>query len=206
MPLIIYQSNFNDTGRLLIWKATETLGELESRVVFSEAQKKEYESIVLEKRRQEWVLTRILLEIALEGAELSFAPSGKPLLTETHHISVSHSGDLAGILVADHNVGLDIQGVDEKLEKISKKYCHQDELARAGWDNNPLDYLTIVWSAKEAVFKFFGENVHFAKEMVTRPFTTAQEVIELDYQGAHGARTFQLQHLYITGYHVIMTI
>jgi phosphopantetheinyl transferase len=206
MPLIIYQSNFNDTGRLLIWKASETLEELESRFVFSEHQRMEYEAIPLAKRKQEWLLARILLQIALEGAELRFAPNGKPLLTETHHISISHSGDLAGILVADHNIGLDIQGVDEKLEKIAKKYCHQDELARAGWDANPLEYLTIIWSAKEAVFKFFGEEVHFAKEMVTRPFTTSQEMIELDYQGKHGARTFQLQHFYLTGYHIVFTL
>lgn len=206
MPLIIYQSNFNDSGRLLIWKATETLAELEARFVFSEIQKKEYKSIPLEKRRQEWLLVRILLQIALEGVELKFALNGKPLLTETHHISISHSGDLAGILVADHNVGLDIQGVDEKIERISQKFCHSDELARARWENNSLEYLTIIWSAKEAVFKFFGEEIHFAKEMVTRPFNTTQEIVELDYQGKHGARTFQLQHLYITGYHVVMTV
>jgi phosphopantetheinyl transferase len=206
MPLIIYQSNFNDTGRLLIWKATETLAELEARFSFTEEQRKEYDAIHLEKRKEEWLLVRILLHIALEGVELKFAPNGKPILTETHHISVSHCGELVGILVADHNVGIDIQGVDEKIERISQKFCHSDELARARWDNNSLEYLTIIWSAKEAVFKYFGEEVHFAKEMVTRPFNTTQEVIELDYQGKYGAQTFQLQHLYITGYHVVMTI
>lgn len=206
MPLIIYQSNFNDTGRLLIWKATETLEDLESRYVFSENQRSEYDAIPLEKRRQEWILVRILLQIALEGVELKFAENGKPLLTETHHISISHSGELAGILIAVHNVGIDIQGVDEKIEKIAPKFCNSDELARARWEPNSLEYLTIIWSAKEAVFKFFGEEVHFSKEMATRPFTTAQEIIELDYQGKHGSRTFQLQHLYITGYHVVLTV
>lgn len=206
MPLLIYQNNHTNSGRLLIWKVTESLTELETRYTMRSDEAAAYQAISLEKRKKEWLMSRILLQIAVGDVELKSRANGKPYVEGPVHISISHSGELAGLYVCDHECGLDIQGVDEKLERIKKKYCHPDELMRAGWSTDELAFLTIIWSAKEAVFKYFGEEVIFAEDMVTRPFSVDQPLLQLDYQGRHGAMRFELEHVYLHGYHIVYTL
>lgn len=206
MPLLIYQSNITNTGRLLVWKTTENLGELEAMVKWNDELAGQYEMVKLEKRKREWLTARILLQLLLPGAELLFASTGKPYLNGNRFISISHCGDLAGIVVADHEVGLDIQGTDEKLEKIASRFCHPKELDRAMEQRDYLEYITILWSAKEAVFKYFGEQVTFNEDMIIRPFALTQEELICDYSGVHGERLFHLQHIQLRGYHIVMTV
>ncbi len=206
MPLLIYQSNSSNTGRLLVWKAYESIPELEAMVKFSSELDKQYRSLHLEKRKREWLVTRILLQLVAPDMQLKFAPSGKPYLEGNLHISISHCGELAGLLIAEHNVGLDIQGVDEKLEKISKKFCNEKELKVVASERQPLELLTVIWSAKEAIFKYFGEQVHFAKDIRVRPFHLVQGIIKAEYSGVHGKQTFVLEHVSLRGYHIVMTL
>lgn len=206
MPLLIYQSNSNNTGRLLVWKAYESTPELEAMVRFTPELKGQYEKQLLEKRRREWLVTRILLQLVAPDHQLKFAATGKPYLEGNLHISISHCGELAGLLIAEHNVGLDIQGVDEKLEKISKKFCNEKELKTVSSVSQPLEFLTVIWSAKEAIFKYFGEQVHFAKDIQVRPFQPLQEIIKAEYTGIHGKQVFELQHVSLRGYHIVMTL
>lgn len=206
MPLLIYSSNTHNTGRLLVWKSSETTDELKSMYAFKPGEEQAFEEIRLEKRKREWLLTRILLETAASGSELYFQPTGKPMLRNGRWISISHCGELAGLVICDHPVGLDIQGADEKLERIAAKFCHLKELKRWWEAEHSLDYLTVVWSAKEAVFKFFGERVTFAEDIVTRPFHPDAERLRADYKGVHGRMTFELQHMLLNGYHIVMTV
>lgn len=206
MPLLIYQTNTHNTGRLLVWKASESTDVLMDLYSFKPEEREQFEKIKLEKRRREWLLTRILLHIAAPNSVLYHAPSGKPMLKEGRWISVSHCGELAGLVICDHPVGLDIQGVDEKLERIAAKFCHPKELDRYRSHERPLDYLTIVWSIKEAIFKFFGEQVTFAEDAISRPFAIGADEIKADYHGVHGKMTFELQHIELRGYHVVMTV
>lgn len=206
MPLLIYQSNFTNSARLLIWKATESTLDLEKLITWDESIKSKYENIKLEKRKREWLIARILLKIALPDAVLYFLPNGKPMLEGRLHISISHCGDLGGIVISEQAVGLDIQGVDEKLEKIAARFCNPKELNRAMHQSDFLEYITIIWSAKEAVFKYFGEQITFNEDMIMRPFAIDQEELICDYNGVHGNFTFTLQHIFLKGYHIVMTV
>jgi phosphopantetheinyl transferase len=206
MPLLIYQSNHNNTGRLLVWKASESLEELEGLCKMSTDERQDYKKIKLEKRKREWLIARILLQIVSPTAQLYFAPTGKPMLSDGRWISISHCGELAGLVICEHPVGLDIQGTDEKLEKIAGKFCNPKELDKIKGEKYYLEYLTIIWSVKEAVFKFFGENVQFNEDIIVRPFHYHQEELKADYRGPHGRMTFELQHVQLRGYHIVMTV
>jgi 4'-phosphopantetheinyl transferase len=206
MPLLIYQSNHNNTGRLLVWKAKETLEELSLLYRMSTEEEQDFKKIKLEKRKREWLVARILLKIVAPTAELYFAPTGKPMLRDGRWISISHCGELAGLVICEHPVGLDIQGTDEKLEKIAGKFCNTRELEKIKGEKYYLEYLTIIWSVKEAVFKFFGEHVQFNEDIIVHPFHYHQEELKADYRGVHGRMTFELQHVQLRGYHIVMTV
>jgi len=94
--------------------------------------------------------------------EILIADTRKPYLPfEQYHFSISHCGNYAAAIVSSQSrVGIDIEIPSEKLFKISNKFLHPDELMLL-FDGNDLqakdiNRLTIAWSAKESVFKWWS--------------------------------------------------
>lgn len=204
MPLIIYQRDIPGAATLAVWKATEPTAALEQRLVMNELEREHYHSIRLEKRKREWLTVRILLQLVARRRELAFLASGKPVLFPHGHISISHSGDLAGIVIAQEPVGLDIQGVDERIGRIRTKFCNDRELGQLSSGPFQLEQLTVIWSAKEAVFKYFGEQVDFADDIFIPPFHHRQLELKAEYRGRHGAVPFHLTNILYSGYHMLI--
>ncbi len=73
------------------------------------------------------------------------------------HFSISHSGDIWGVVFSDKEVGLDIQYPNPSVvqEKIAKRYFHPDEY-KAFLDGEDFYY---IWTRKEAVCKLFGYGI-----------------------------------------------
>jgi 4'-phosphopantetheinyl transferase len=206
MPLIIYQKDISDHARLAVWKISESNRELLDILEKSGGSSDGLSSVKLEKRQREWLITQILLDLMARGKTLTYLENGKPMLSHNLHLSLSHCGEMAGLVVSDKPVGLDIQGVDEKLFRIKNKFCHPSELKNLPDGPTCLEHLTVLWSVKEAVFKFFGENVHFAKDIITLPFHYEQPNLRAEYKGIHGEITFNLTNISMDGYHIIATI
>lgn len=113
------------------------------------------------KRRKEELGGALLLEHLGIKSDIRYLENGKPVLVDGH-ISISHTEDLVGVVFSQSPVGLDIQSPTPKLFNIKEKFCNERELELWG---ETLDRLTLIWSAKEAVFKVFGENLAFAEEI-----------------------------------------
>lgn len=205
MPLIVQPDSLSEERNYFFWHATESSDELSRLANLTVEQKGFLEGLPLEKRKREYLSTRLLLHHASPEKELKFLTNGKPVFTDGWHLSISHCENLAGLIISRRNVGLDIQSPDEKLRKIRMKYCQRDELNFRMDPDLELQYLTVLWSAKEAVFKFFGEGVHFAKDLFVQPFSLTDSKIHLAYQGIHGNQNFVLHHLQWKEFHVVFT-
>jgi 4'-phosphopantetheinyl transferase len=150
-------------------------------------------SIQLDKRRREWLATRLLLQEYLPGSALLTLPNGKPVLENGPWISFSHSGIQAGILLSPTPCGIDIQPADPRLEQLNRRFTHPAEQEAAPENQHErLNYFTTVWSAKEAVFKCYGERVNFADHIRILPFIPGEQRICAQYDGEHGSRMFDL--------------
>ena len=103
------------------------------------------------------------------GEGISYMENGKPYIENGPFISISHGSDVAGFIRSDKPVGLDIQAPTAQLGRIRNKFCHPDELKAVMESNNELEYLTLLWSAKEAVFKLYGEGLVFAEQIRIGP-------------------------------------
>jgi phosphopantetheinyl transferase len=81
---------------------------------------------------------------------------GKPYIDEIdEHISISHTKNACAILFTrEPNPGLDIELERPQLAKITSKYLSSIELEKHDITN--LKILTILWAAKEAMFKWHG--------------------------------------------------
>jgi phosphopantetheinyl transferase len=100
------------------------------------------------------------------------ADTRKPfLLNDPYHFSISHCGDFAAAIVSSSNrVGVDVELVSPKIQQVSRKFLNEsEETYLVGWKDIPKVYLemqTMIWSAKEAIYKWYGNGeVDFKKHI-----------------------------------------
>jgi len=91
--------------------------------------------------------------------DLYYDEFGKPHLTDDKYISITHSHNFSAIIVSNKTVGIDIELQREKIIRIADKFVDEE----FGYlDKNDLDSyikkLTVIWGAKEAIFKIRNEK------------------------------------------------
>ena len=99
---------------------------------------------------------------------IAIADTRKPFLpNEAYHFSISHCGDYAAAIVCKSNrVGIDIELITNKVEKIKHKFLNEEEMAHVESQVSNVKYLTLLWCCKEAIFKWYGRGeVDFKKHI-----------------------------------------
>jgi phosphopantetheine--protein transferase-like protein len=165
MPLF-YQQNINDTTRLAIWKIEET------EEYFSGTVPVQREITHAHKRLQH-LAGRYLLRFLFPDfpyQEIEIATTRKPFLpNEQYHFSISHCGDYAAAIVSKSNrVGVDVEIATERVMKIVKKFLHEEEISNFKFQisNAHIQHMTLLWSCKEAIFKWWGNGEVDFSEMI----------------------------------------
>jgi phosphopantetheinyl transferase (holo-ACP synthase) len=188
---IVHTSHDNVAFSLAFWAPSETDAELlEQWQLLGSTEK--MPALKASHRMREWLGTRLLIS-KLGANGLGFLPNGKPVLVEGC-ISISHCKGSVAVVLADVPVGLDIQEPTEQIFIIRSKFCSPNEWSWLESHAEPARALTLVWSAKEAIFKYWGERVDFAGHIEVLPFHCDDEMLEARYMGHHGERMFRLWH------------
>ncbi|MFK7757839.1 MAG: 4'-phosphopantetheinyl transferase superfamily protein [Flavobacteriales bacterium] len=144
-----------------LWKVEESISELECWFPDLIAGEK-YRSFNHDLRKLEWLVARALMKEMGLSWSLSYSEHGKPYYPEGPKISLTHSKEYVAIITHSSNeVGIDVQEIVPKVERIKHKYCNAEELS---WANSVEDY-TLIWSAKEAMFKVKERNVNFSEDI-----------------------------------------
>lgn len=153
MPLF-YQKDINVDTKLGIWK-------IEENEDFFKTYVPSHRDVTHPHKRLQHLSGRFLLKYLFPyfpSHLIQIADTRKPFLAdETFHFSISHCGDYAAAIVSrKYRVGIDIEIPTEKVKRISHKFVSEDEFINL----NPADLsdFTQIWSAKEAVFKWYGEG------------------------------------------------
>jgi phosphopantetheinyl transferase len=96
---------------------------------------------------------------------------GKPYLVNLpYHISLSHSFDYAAVMISKEPVGIDIEQVKEKVERIAHKFMRPEELGFLN-EKQKINQLYVCWCAKEAVYKCHGQKeISFVNNIWLDPF------------------------------------
>lgn len=203
MPFeIVHDHRAHGAEMLAIWRLTESVEELQALLRLRLGDVEVPPHMKTLQRKMEWMASQLLLSHAGIPAP-TYLPNGKPVV-EGGGISLSHSRHLVGLAVGPHPLGLDIQACVEKIFTVRAKFCSAEELSWAAQGSDALRKLTIAWSAKEAVFKYWGERVDFAGEIALEPFDCNDAILVANYAGRHGRGVFRLQHLSLYGYEVVV--
>lgn len=108
-------------------------------------------------RKREFVATRLLRHDIFGHQHIHYDEIGAPFIKDEGFISISHSKNIVGISICkDFKLGLDIEAIQPKIEKIKHKFLSEEELKQL--DCNSLEVLTMVWTGKESLYKVSGTN------------------------------------------------
>jgi phosphopantetheinyl transferase len=194
---IFFQLQLSENTRLGVWKIEET-------EEFFKGNVPRHRDVTHPHKRLQHLAGRFLLQYLFPDFPyhmIEIADTRKPFLPdEKYHFSISHCGDFAAAIVSKvSRVGIDIEIPVEKIFKIADKFLSKEEdsrfkiqdsrlkyriavgnpLASDGLTTNDYRLTTLLWSAKESVFKWYGDGgVDFREEIQLLKQDEAKETID----------------------------
>jgi 4'-phosphopantetheinyl transferase len=146
--------------KVLIWKIEESIEELKTGIALTKKNKNRLDSMKSELHQRGFLSIRHLLkEVGLTDADLEYDEHGKPHLNAGRYISISHSFTFTAIIFShDKAVGIDVEKQREKILKIAHKFTPFEEYKTIANVDALISKLTIVWGAKESLYKIYGKK------------------------------------------------
>ena len=159
MPLF-KKIEFNAGTQIYIWKITESFEQLFQEVQLNPICQKRISNMKSEMHQRGFLSVRKLLnEAAYTDFDLFYDEFGKPHLHDGKHISITHSHQFSSIIVSDEVVGIDIELQREKIIRIADKFCDAEfQYLNKETVSEYIKKLTVIWGAKEAIFKIRNEK------------------------------------------------
>ncbi len=147
----------NASTAIFTWKIDESLQDLESTVLLNERSQKRVSGMRSESHKKGFLAVRKLLEIAgLSDFDLFYTEDGKPHLKDGRKITISHSFEFSVIAISDTEIGIDIEKNRDKIQRIASKFIGNE--ADYLVDEHLTEQLTVIWGAKESLFKIHPDG------------------------------------------------
>ncbi|MFC4220927.1 4'-phosphopantetheinyl transferase family protein [Flagellimonas marina] len=176
------------TTSVYIWKVDEPEEDLASGIELTPHCQSRMDGMKSEAHRRAFLSIRHLMaEAGYEDHDLFYDDFGKPHLKDGNHISITHSHNFTGIIVSETDeVGIDIEMQREKILKIAHKFTPIEEYKTLANTEALIRKLTIVWGAKESLYKIYAQQgLSFLRHINVMDFTfeDSRTVAEILYKG-----------------------
>ena len=157
MPL--YKTiTINKHTKAFIWKVEEAYEWLTKGITLTPHCQTRVDGMKSEIHRRGFMSIRHLMaQAGYTDSDLFYDDLGKPHLKDGKHISISHSFNFTGIVVSNNRIGIDIEKQRNKILKIANKFTPLDEYHTLANEEALIRKLTIVWGAKESIYKLYAE-------------------------------------------------
>ncbi len=181
MP-IFFQHRIDESTRLGIWKIEETEHFFKGNVP-------QHRDVTHPHKRLQHLAGRFLLQFLFPDFPyhlIQVADTRRPYLpNEEYHFSISHCGDYASAIVSSKSrVGIDIEIPVARIIRIKDKFLNEQEkkLWSAEGLHADITAITLLWSCKEAVFKWFGDGgVDFSEQIHLLGQNPEKEIIDCHF-------------------------
>jgi phosphopantetheinyl transferase len=173
MPLI-YRKWEQGNTQIGIWQIEESAQWFEQQMRLTPSERVEIATLN-ERKSLEWLAGRWLLHVLLgdDDRKISLKDEfGKPYLEGSLlHISLSHSGNKAAVIISPKLVGIDIQYFTDKIKRIGRKFMREEEFACLS-EAFEIPHLHVFWGAKESLYKAHGKReLDFREHLFVAPFS-----------------------------------
>ncbi|MDC0560230.1 4'-phosphopantetheinyl transferase superfamily protein [Flavobacteriaceae bacterium] len=188
----------NQNTKIKLWEVS--IGELKKLKL------NDYDRIILESKKtnlskEQFLSTRKLLELENTNFKISYDKSGRPSINSKLNISISHSKELAGIVLSNSSkMGIDIQTLETKILKVKNKFLNDLERFNNEYKSE-IDYLIMIWTAKESIYKALGiKGISFSENIIINRITEKEKKGEGYYINGNEKIKFNLNFFYIDNY------
>ena len=169
MALIDYRDITQHTS-LALWRIEEDEQYFLNRLQLTKEDSQIIASIKAKRRYLEWLASRYLIRYMLQPSEpihLTYTTNNCPqLLNLPFSLSISHSKDVVAVIISRSNqVGIDVEYIHPKVQRVADKFMSDDEMKNMP-ENKKDEFLILHWSAKETLFKYYGEGDLSFKEQL----------------------------------------
>ncbi|WP_188598249.1 4'-phosphopantetheinyl transferase family protein [Polaribacter pacificus] len=150
----------NESCKLYIWKIEESLDSLIAPIMLTTNSQQRLDSMKSDLHQRGFVSIRHLLkEAGYSDSDLYYDEHGKPFLKDGKHISITHSFNFTAIIISENQyVGIDIEKQRDKILTIAHKFTPVEEYKTIANHAALISKLTIVWGAKESLYKIYGKK------------------------------------------------
>lgn len=161
----------NSATDIFIWKIEESFEELFQNTPLNERSLIRVQKMKSELHQRAFMSVRYLLkEAGYTDFEMFYTEDGKPHLKDGQQISISHSHSFSAIIISNTQVGIDIELNREKIKRIASKFVGSE--SRYLTEKNLVQQLTVLWGAKESLFKIHPDGgLLFKHHLPIEPFT-----------------------------------
>lgn len=176
----------NEDTKALIWKVEESFDELRKGIHLSTNSQERIQAMKSDIHKRGFMSIRHLLhEFGYNDQDVVYDQNGKPHLKDGKHISISHSFHFTAVIVSNVEVGIDVEMQREKIKKIAPKFTPIEEYEALGNGMDLVRKLTIVWGAKESLYKLYGkQGLLFLHDIYVKDFNmkAGETTAEVTYQ------------------------
>lgn len=157
---------------VLVWKITESFEDLSIGIDLTQNCQTRVEGMKSDLHKRGFMSVRHLLkQKGYTDFDLYYDENGKPHLNDGKHISITHSYIFSAIIISDIEVGIDIEKQREKILKIAHKFTPIEEYRTLANEDALIRKLTMVWGAKESLYKSFSTpGVRFLEHIYVADF------------------------------------
>ena len=171
MPLLL-ERVINGDLRLGVWDIREPEEWFLSHLTLPDSERDALLRLGSKAKRVQRLAYHLVLAGLLGRNDFSliYDQHGKPHIQGIDgHISVSHSGDRAAAMIHFHRpAGIDIEKVTDRIFNVSERFVSHEECIAMGGDISASG-LTLIWSAKEALYKMDGKRgLIFGTDLIIR--------------------------------------
>lgn len=208
MPLY-KKIKFNSATAIYVWKITEPLEQLFEEVTLNSKCQSRIEGMKSQLHQRGFLSVRKLLNKAgYTDFDLYYDEFGKPHLQDGKHISITHSYQFSSIIISDEIVGIDMELQREKIVRIADKFCDTEfQYLDREKITEYIKKLTVIWGAKEAIFKIRNEKgISFKDHIAVSKFdlNQTQVIANLHFGGLH--KEFNIYFEEIEGFTLVYAL
>ena len=188
----------NEKTKIKLWKVI--IGELSPK----ELNKDDKKLFKLKKNnllKEQFLATRKILSNENSDYIITYDLDGKPILNSEFNISISHSHEIAALVISNNlKFGMDVQFKESKILNIQNKFLNEFEKLNIVGDPS-IDILTMIWTSKESIYKAIGlKGISFSKNIQIEKFTVKDKIgIGYYINGAEKVK-FDLRFFYLDEY------
>jgi len=161
----LFHKNISLSSNVQLWDITEPWTDLIK--LFDEDE--EINSFILstknDSRKQQFLASSILLKNEFGDWKTTTNGNGKPYpINNSLEISITHERGVVGLIKSTAPCGIDIQEITPKVIRVKNKFINKNDIY---WTSEKEKDLTVLWCAKETLYKINGDpNIFFKEHMI----------------------------------------